>query len=189
MIRSLSPDDLADKFKTGDPAFQPLKSFLQNDAHSFHKANVAKTYVAVETRLDPQGDEVEVIPPRIIGYVTLTCSEVCLKDMKVEPAPRVVYPLEDAEGADKYTHLPAVKIARLAVDFRHKGKGIGASLVSLAIAIAQDEIGSWVGCRFVITDAKTQAIDFYLKQGFTLLDTAENLADAAPVMFIDLQLL
>lgn len=179
-IREISLDDAVGSFKTGNVAFQALKTFLKNDAKSFHQANVAKTYVAAETCIDPDGNEVEAAPTRVLGYVTLTCSEVCLKD---------TYELADAHGAKNYDHLPAVKIARLAVDSRHQGKRIGVALVSLAIAIAQDEIGSWVGCRFVITDAKKDAVDFYTKQGFTILDTAENRADPTPVMFIDLQLL
>lgn len=80
--------------------------------------------------------------------------------------------------------MPAVKIARLAVDSRYRGKGIGDQLVALSIAIVTDLIAPYIGCRFIITDAKQHAIGFYQKLGFTLLNT--DLQQDAPAMFIDI---
>ena len=42
-----------------------------------------------------------------------------------------------------------------------------------------------VGCRFLIADAKTRAIDFYNRTGFTMLDTEKNKNSKHPVMFMD----
>lgn len=176
-VRPILPTDSVGSFQCGDPKFQPLKTFLKKDAKEFHDANIARTWVAIETH--QVGDDVcEVNPASVLAYITLTCSEVCIRD---------AYIVEDPQRANFYKHLPAVKIARLAVDARHRDKKIGGALVDLAIAIAQDQVGSMVGCRFVTTDAKQDAIPFYKHRGFVLLDTETNLADEAPVMFLDLQ--
>ena len=89
----------------------------------------------------------------------------------------------------KYNHyefLPAVKIARLAVDTRYRAKGIGSTLVDYAVALIQDKVAENVGCRFVVTDAKSEAVSFYQKQGFILLDSEGNQSTEHHLMFLDL---
>lgn len=97
--------------------------------------------------------------------------------------------LVDDEAEDvsyPYLQYPAVKIARLAVDRRARGRNIGTDFVSLAIAITQEEVAPVVGCRFLMVDAKIDSVGFYGKAGFTLLDTPTNLARDEKVMFIDI---
>ena len=43
-----------------------------------------------------------------------------------------------------------------------------------------------VGCRFVVTDAKSEAVRFYEKQGFVLLDSEGNQSTEHRLMFLDL---
>lgn len=181
-IRSLSQQDNLKKFKTGDPAYQPLKAFLSNQAINFQIALVAQTYVAVT--LDDNNRDTG----NVIGFITLTCSEIDLRNG---------YSVDDCEHANKYDSLPAVKIARLAVDKNYrthitdgsivKGKRIGEMLVNFAIAITVDMISSQVGCRFLITDSKKPAVGFYEKIGFTFLDTEDNRNSDNPILFIDLK--
>lgn len=175
-IRELSPVDKLNSFKTGHEAFAPLKAFLRNQSLSFQSAQIAKTYVAV--KLDQiDGQLIENNDLGVMAYLTLTCSEIDIRNG---------YSLEDCPYANDYESLPALKIARLAVDSRYRGKHIGEELVSLAIAIASDVIAPVVGCRFVITDSKSGAVGFYERAGFTLLDTDANRASETPVMFVDL---
>ncbi len=94
--------------------------------------------------------------------------------------------MEDCKSACMYENLPAIKIVRLAVDKGIKKLGYGSSLVALAISIALDDIMPRVGCRFLITDAKTESVRFYEKTGFTLLNTEQNKSAEHPLMFIDL---
>lgn len=153
---------------------QPLGVFLKRDARDFQRAKVGRTYVAC---LPPsEGDE----QPRVIGFITLTCSEVDINN---------AYELADCASANRYKSLPAIKIARLATDYRYAGRGIGMQLISLAVALAADSVSESVGCRFLVTDAKQGAITFYENQGFTLLDSEENKNRTAPVMFLDLNTL
>jgi GNAT superfamily N-acetyltransferase len=150
----------------GDPDFTPLKLFLQKHAKAYQHQSLARTY---GTFLDD----------KIIGYITLVCGEVVIG----ADDPSLI---DDPEVAYKFPHYPAVKIARLAVDKRHRKKGIGPTLVDLALGTARDVICPAVGCRFVMVDSKAKSVAFYLKHGFTMLDTVANKSRAEPVMFVDL---
>lgn len=171
-IELLDPSHCVRKFRLKGEDNQPLRSFLQQHANDFHSANVGKTYVALLPA--EEGDEEG---PRVIGFITLTCSEVDI---------RGGYELHDCVHANRYESMPALKIARLATDHRYTGQGIGPQLISLAITLAADHIGAAVGCRFLVTDAKQGAVSFYLRQGFTLLESDDNQERSAPVMFMDL---
>ena len=109
--------------------------------------------------------------------MTLTCSEIDLQNG---------YDLVDCSHANNYEFLPAVKIARLAVDNRYRASGIGSTLVDYAVAMIQDKVAANVGCRFVVTDAKSEAVRFYEKQGFVLLDSEGNQSTEHHLMFLDL---
>ena len=164
-IRKLESTDSVQSFKAGNQAFVPLKTFLKKQAKQFQKSNLAQTYVAVTS------DKI------VIGYITLICSEIDLKDG---------YELSDCATANNYEFLPAVKIARLAVDSRFRKNGIGVNLLEYAVAIIKDKIAENVGCRFIVTDAKTEAIGFYKNQGFTFLDSEGNETIEHHLMFLDL---
>lgn len=171
-ILRLSPEHRADKFSLGAQELQPLKSFIQKNALDYQNANVAVTYVAVVPAAETGQAQ------RVVGFITLTCSEIDLGDS---------YPLEDCAHANRYSTMPALKIARLAVDKSYGKQGIGKCLMDLALAIAIDQVGPLVGCRFLVTDAKQGAVSFYKdRHGFTLLDTEDNRARNEPVMFVDL---
>lgn len=170
-IRELKKEDKLKSFKTGHEDFQPLKTFLINDALSYHCKNIAKTYVAIKLE---EGRDVSVI-----GFITMICSEIDISSGNV--------PIEDfPKIADRYTSLPAIKIARLAVDSRYRKNKIGISLIAIAFALATDQIAPHVGCRYVVTDAKKAAVSFYEKSGFLMLDTQENRNSDTPVMFLDI---
>lgn len=167
-------------FKSGGKQFQPLKTFLQQDALSFQDGCIAQTYIVVnDDERANKDDDSSSFPYKILGYITLTCSQVTLTD----------YDLGNCSRAEKYEFLPAIKIARLAVDARSRGLGIGGKLFGFALTMSLDDIRPMVGCRFLITDAKRDAIDFYHKQGMELLDTEENHQAEHPIMFIDLSTL
>jgi GNAT superfamily N-acetyltransferase len=164
-LRKLADSDSVQSFKVGSESFLPLKTFLQKQAKPFQQASIAQTYVAVTDN------------NAVIGFVTLTCSEIDLQNG---------YDLSDCHHANNYEFLPAVKIARLAVDSRYRSSGIGSTLIAYTIALIQDKIAENVGCRFIVTDAKSEAVNFYEKHGFVLLDSEGNQSTEHQLMFLDL---
>jgi len=169
LLRPLEPSDSTSRFKAGDASTQPLKSFFQNQAQEFHLHGIAKTYVAEGCAGDAAG--------KVLGFVTLIASEIDI---------RGGYVVDDPAHANCYTSLPAVKMARLAVDSRFRKCRIGESLVDFALALVMENVAPHIGCRFLVADAKQPAVAFYEKMGFTLLDTDDNRARETPVMFVDL---
>lgn len=165
-LREIGVGDRVTGLSLGDQAFTPLKTFVQKHAKTYAEQMLAKSYGVFE------GD-------KLVGYVTLVCGQIEVDGG--EPAPDV------GDAQFEYKHYPAVKIARLAVDRRYRGTGLGRRLVDFSLGLARDNIASAVGCRFVVLDAKQQSVVFYEKNGFRLIDTETNRARAEPVMFLDLK--
>jgi GNAT superfamily N-acetyltransferase len=163
--RQIEAGDRLTGLSLGHQDFLPLKIFLQRHAKTYHLKNLARTYAIFEVS-------------RVIAYITLVCGEIVLEgDASLQDEPDLHY---------DYKSYPALKIARLAVDARHREKDYGEFLVGLAVGTAKEIICPAAGCRFVAVDSKRSALGFYLKQGFTLLDTPENKKRSEPVLFIDL---
>lgn len=163
------PGDAVAGFRFGNAAHQPLKTFIQRQALQSSQCNITKTYVFAEQRTRT-----------VRAFLTLLCSQIAL-DPDDRPA--------EHEGLDRYDYYPAVKIARLGVDRRLQGKGIGSSLIGYAFKVAIEQIMPIVGCRFVIVDSKEGSINFYRQHGFTLIEPAAQ-EDANGVhypMYLDLQ--
>lgn len=167
-LKQIEPGDRLTGLSLGDAAFAPLKTFLQRHAHTYEAQSLARTYAAFHADT-----------ARVVGYVTLVCGEVVVDDCdeRLVHEPGLKY---------LYNHYPAIKIARLAVDRRANGLGLGRTLVNLALGRAKSIICPTVGCRFVMVDSKKDAVRFYERCGFTLLDTAANRGRDEPVMFVDL---
>lgn len=163
-VKQIEPGDKLSGLSLGHADFVPLKTFLTKHAHKYEMQSLARTYGAFTDQ-------------KIVGYITLTCGEVISNSDCDQLIADVEYP---------YHHYPAVKIARLAVDRRLQGKGLGQQLVKLAVGQAKSIICPAVGCRFITVDSKKQSVDFYRRSGFTLLDTKENRERSSPVMWIDL---
>lgn len=163
-LRELKEDDNVN-ISLGSSEFVPLKSFLKNNAKQYHQKDLAKTYVLSHNDNDK----------RVLGYVTLVCSQISISDNIPEDIDK--YPYDD---------FPSVKIVRLAVDKGIARNGWGSALINWSIAVSKKKIMQYVGCRFLIVDAKPSAIGFYEKNGFTLLDTEENKKSEHPMLYIDL---
>lgn len=164
-LRLLQDNDGCNALRLGDPELQPLKSFLRGHAKRFHRTNLAKTFVVVE-----QGQA------RIAAYVTVLCTQVSVSD--------VLTP----EGEDEYPYgdYPALRLARLAVDSRLQGAGMGSMLVDFVLSLARDQVMPHVGCRFLIVDAKQQSVGFYRKKGFSTIGEVPDGGEPTTLMFVDL---
>ena len=80
-------------------------------------------------------------------------------------------------------HFPAVKIGRLAVDLNSDKKGVGSALLYTIKYTLIDNQKS--GCRFITVDAYNDAIGFYEKNGFVMVN-AFNPEKRTQPMFFDL---
>ena len=139
-IRPLAKDDDRSGFSCGQP---DLDRFFEHYAgQNQFKLHLSVTYVAV-------------VEARIVGFATVAASSI--ERASVPSARRrkrlPAYP------------LPVLRLARLGVDTRAQGLGIGKSLLRhvLALAVAQRDR---IGCVGVVTDAKPEAVSFYQGLGF-----------------------
>jgi GNAT superfamily N-acetyltransferase len=161
LIRRLEEQDEVEPFDCGD---EPLNNYLRRHAWANQqKGAIGVTYVAVD----------EGAPRTVIGYFTLATASV----------PRDAFPKKYVRGLPPY-ELPLILLARLAVDRRFSGKGLGHALISEAFKVAL-RVADDVGCRCIITDAYRDKIDWYVRYGFVAL---EGPAESGPQrMFLDIR--
>ena len=165
IVRQIEASDRLTGLSLGEEKYLPLKIFLQRHAKTYHNQDLGRTYGIFSGK-------------KIIAYITLVCGEIVLEgNAQLLDEPDLHY---------KYKSYPAIKIARLAVDSRRRGENFGALLVQLALGTAKEIICPSVGCRFVAVNFKRDALNFYRKLGFTVLDTADNRKRDEPVLFVDL---
>jgi GNAT superfamily N-acetyltransferase len=143
-LRRLARDDDRADFSCGQ---SDLDRFFEHYAgQNQFKLHLAVTYVAVA-----EG--------RIAGFMTVApCS--------IERAS-----VPDARLRRRLPSYPlaALRVARLGVDVRAQGLGIGRALLRHGLRLALDQ-RERVGCIGVVTDAKPDAVAFYQSLGFTAVD-------------------
>lgn len=128
-----------DRFDCGDEA---LNAYLKRYAMANQFAGAARTYVTHRARV-------------VIGYYSLAA---CSVEMRQAPA-RV------AKGLARHP-IPVTLLARLAVDRREQGQGIGASLLQDAL-LRHLQAQTIIGSRAVLVHAKNEVVaSFYGKFGF-----------------------
>ncbi|HVE81387.1 MAG TPA: GNAT family N-acetyltransferase, partial [Myxococcales bacterium] len=93
----------------------------------------------------------------IVGYATLTASELSTSLLPVARRKRLPrYP------------VPVLRLARLAVDERARGRGAGSVLLRFVLVLAH-RMAVDFGCAGVVVDAKPEAVAFYEKLDFVAL--------------------
>lgn len=138
-VRRLEPRDDRSGFRSGNI---DLDRFFQRYAgQNQFRHHIGTTYVAV------QGGY-------IVGFATVSSGEMVAEKLTKTVRRRLpAYP------------LPILRLARLAVDERFQGHGIGRLLLRATLELAL-ELRGRVGCIGVIVDAKPDAIAFYFALGF-----------------------
>jgi GNAT superfamily N-acetyltransferase len=160
-IRQLEESDNVESFDCGD---EPLNHYLKRHAWiNQRKTSIGVTYVALE----------ESASRMVLGYFTLATSGI----------PRDRLPKKYIRGLPPYD-LPLVLLARLAVDRRFAGQGLGHALISEAFRITL-RVANEVGCRNIITDAYPDRTGWYAKYGFVPI--AGAVKDDLQRMFLDIR--
>lgn len=159
----LTPEHNRADFRSGNEDLdRPFRWYAGQNRFRHH---IGTTYVAI----DEAGT--------IAGYATVSASELSPADMTATKRKRLPrYP------------VPVLRLARLAVDERAKGQGAGRLLVR-AVLILAAQMAEDVGCVGVVVDAKPEAVPFYERLGFILLETLAGELGDRPVpvsMFLEL---
>ena len=141
-VRRLEPRDDRSEFRSGNIE---LDRFFQRFAgQNQFRHHIGTTYIAAQE-------------DRIAGFVTVTSGEMVAEKLAKSLRRRLpAYP------------LPVLRIARLAVDERFQGHGIGRLLLRSMLLLAL-EIRDRIGCIGVVVDAKPDAVPFYSSLGFTTI--------------------
>ncbi|MBK9034821.1 MAG: GNAT family N-acetyltransferase [Myxococcales bacterium] len=159
-IRPLARDDDRGGFSCGEP---DLDRFFEHYAgQNQFKLHLAVTYVAV-------------VDGRIVGFATVAPSSIERANV---PGARL------RKRLPSYP-LPVLRLARLGVDVRAQGLGIGKALLRTVLQLAIEQRDR-LGCVGVVTDAKPDAVRFYAGLGFEALDgVREGLLVSEPLpMFL-----
>jgi predicted GNAT family N-acyltransferase len=163
VIRRLEQDDVVQEFDCKDDA---LNNYLKKHAwDNQQKSSIGVTYVGVD----------EAAPRTVLGYFTLASASV----------PRDAVPKKHVRGLPPY-EIPLVLLARLAVDHRFAGRGLGHALISEALRISLS-VSEQVGCRGVVVEAYPTAIKWYAKYGFVPL--SETPGKRTQKMYLDIRTL
>jgi len=129
-------------FDSGEPR---LDGWLREHAAGAAARRVARTFVWIDPDRDPDG---------VVGYYSLTGHRLVRDDL-----PRSI-------GRGSPNEIPAVLLARLALDRGHQGGGNGGVLLADALARVVVATGI-VAARFVLVDAlHEQAAGCYEHHGF-----------------------
>jgi GNAT superfamily N-acetyltransferase len=153
MPRFRDPEPLASRhvlegFSSGEPS---LDAWLTKYARSAAGMGSARTYVVMDAEQQ-----------RVVGYHALTVAEIRHADATARVA----------KGMPRYP-IPAVLLARLAVDESVQGHGIGAFLLRDAMTRAAAAAEN-VGIRALLAHAASaDARDFYLHHGLEPSPTDE----------------
>jgi GNAT superfamily N-acetyltransferase len=129
-----------ERFASGEPE---LDRWLADHAFEAQSSGSARVFVSVEDR-------------RVVAYYALAAAE--LRPENASERAR--------KGQPRKRPLPAVLLARLAVDLDHQGKGLGRSLLQDAMLRANDAAEE-LGIRLMLVHAKHErASRWYKRFGF-----------------------
>lgn len=158
-LRPLARDDDRNGFSCGHADLD--RFFIHYAGQNQFRLHLAVTYVAVVER-------------RIVGFATVAACSI----------ERASVPSARLRGRLPSYPLPALRLARLGVDTRAQGLGIGKALLRHVLGVAIDQRDR-LGCVGVVTDAKPDAVGFYQALGFEPLEgVREGLLIGEPLPMI-----
>ncbi len=162
-IRPLARNDDRSGFACGHADLD--RFFEHYAAQNQFRLHLSVTYVAV-------------VDGRVVGFATVAPSSI---ERATLPSVRL------RKRLPSYP-LPVLRLARLGVDVRAQGLGIGKALLRHVLCLAVDQRERF-GCVGVVTDAKPEAVAFYGRLGFHPLDVVvEGLLTSEPTpMFLGIE--
>ena len=138
--RPLRAEDDCSQFECGR---ESLNQWFRRRAWNNQAANVTRTSVICDSETE-----------EIVGWVSLSAAQI---ERGALPKP---------EQRNRPDPIPAILVARLAVDRRHQGRGLSRSLLFYALKTAVN-LAQKLGCFCVITHPLDEEVrSFYGKFGF-----------------------
>ncbi len=128
-----------------------LEKHIKQYAFNHQKEGLFQTYFYVDDN------------DNFLGYISVAVATI--ERTKIEDE-------LDISSSIKYS-IPAIKITRLCVFDEFCSKGVGTLLMTFAniLAIVQQKK---IGCRALIVDSKSEAIEFYKRFNFAEINKEEN---------------
>lgn len=151
-----------EKLSTGSPiesfscSIDEYNTFLREEALPFQSFLITNTYLLIERESH-----------EIVAYISLIADSLKLSSSEKDSSK---FPFQT---------IPAMKIAKLAVDRQFKGKynHVGTFMIDIAESIAVESNNKGMACRFITVDADVEhdenVCDFYQKNGFINNDHKE----------------
>lgn len=169
-IRRLKRKETVKSFDCGDA---DLNDFILKESALYRQALLAVSYI-VESKQDSSV---------VSAYFSLANDRVSLTDFanKTEFNRFRKHRFVNEKRLKSY---PAVKICRLGVSSFMKGMHLGSFLLNFIKSYFV--VNNKTGCRFLTVDAYADAIPFYLKNGFILLNDEDADADTR-LLYFDLE--
>lgn len=162
-IRRLEPRDDRASFRSGNVELD--RFFARYAGQNQFRHHIGTTYVAVD------GDG------KIVGFATVAASELATAHLSEAKRKRLpAYP------------IPVLRLARLAVGEKMRGRGIAQVILRSVFTLAH-RMAADMGCAGVVVDAKPEAVDFYRRLGFIDLEVEAGLLGDRPQplpMFLEL---
>ena len=147
-----------------DCGIKELNNFSKKNSFQNQKKHISKTFVVVDELAKPNAEDV-------IGFYTLSTGQITF-DSLPQGIKHPRYPVS------------VVRVARLAVDLRYQGMGVGGLLLYDALQRIRS-VSQEIGIFAIVVDAKdTKAKSFYERYGFiSLQDT--DLTLCLPIKVIE----
>ena len=136
-----------------DCGVKELNNFIKKSSFQNQKKHISKTFVVVDERAEVNTEDV-------IGFYTLSTGQI-----KFDSLPQGI----------KHPRYPVsiARVARLVVDLRYQGMGVGGLLLYDALQRIRS-VSQEIGIFAIVVDAKdTKAKSFYERYGFVSLQDTD----------------
>lgn len=164
-VRKLQEGEVLKSFNCGDAE---LNDFIIKDADNYRKTLLSVSYILEEDSTP-------------IAYFSLSNDSLsCEKFENKSTFNRLNRKINNAKRMRQY---PAMKIGRFAIDESVRKKGIGRALLDIIKYSLVEDPQS--GCRFITVDAYNDAVGFYERNGFVMVNEFQADRRTQP-MFFDL---
>ncbi len=171
-IRRMRYEETVRGFDCND---KDINSFISQTAPLYQRELLSVTYLMTP----------EKVPDKVLGYFSLANDTISLSSFSHQAE---FYHFRRRQGFHNAKHLksyPAVKVCRLGVDVSMKNLGMGSMLLDFIKTSLMSDLRS--GCRFITVDSYIDAIPFYEKNGFRVLNSDDEKSETTRVLYFDLK--